>query len=228
MSVLEPSSQEDIDGRVFYTTKQAAILLKVTVRTVQKWADNGTLHAEKTNGGHRRITARSVHGLLSERVSPLALSSSAASDHTREAAHRPGQSFSQKPVRLKVVAIDDDGTMLRLFRLVFDSWAMPIDLTTASNAVEGLLSIGRVAPDVVITDIVMPKIDGFHLVSTLAKTFYGHGVEIILISGLAPDEVERFGSMPEGVRFFQKPIPFGDLRKVFEGILEQLHNAGAL
>lgn len=48
----------------FCTTREAAVLLGVSLRTAQLWVDNGTLQAWKTTGGHRRVLRESVNRLL--------------------------------------------------------------------------------------------------------------------------------------------------------------------
>lgn len=45
------------------TTRKAAALLGVSLRTVQSWVDKGTLDAWKTVGGHRRVTIASIEFL---------------------------------------------------------------------------------------------------------------------------------------------------------------------
>ena len=50
------------------TTRQAATLLNVSVRTVQLWVERGVLQAWKTAGGHRRISVSSIQQLLDEKM----------------------------------------------------------------------------------------------------------------------------------------------------------------
>ena len=42
----------------FLTTREAALLLGVTLRSVQNYVERGYLHAGRTPGGHRRIRTR--------------------------------------------------------------------------------------------------------------------------------------------------------------------------
>lgn len=52
----------------YLTTREAAELLGVALRTAQLWVEAGTLRAWKTAGGHRRITRESVNALLARQV----------------------------------------------------------------------------------------------------------------------------------------------------------------
>lgn len=66
-----PTAESLPDANVadaFLTTREAAQVLGVSLRTVQLWVDGGTLDAWKTVGGHRRVTKESV-----ERLRPKAL-----------------------------------------------------------------------------------------------------------------------------------------------------------
>ena len=54
-------SQDHADP--FLTTREAALLLGVSLRSVQLWVEAGTLQAGRTPGGHRRIRTSDVHTL---------------------------------------------------------------------------------------------------------------------------------------------------------------------
>lgn len=47
----------------FLTTREAALLLGVSLRSVQLWEEAGALPAGRTTGGHRRIRTSDVHAL---------------------------------------------------------------------------------------------------------------------------------------------------------------------
>jgi excisionase family DNA binding protein len=51
----------------YLSTREAAELLGISLRTAQLWVENGVLLAWKTSGGHRRILRKSVDALLTER-----------------------------------------------------------------------------------------------------------------------------------------------------------------
>ncbi len=51
-------------GDITVTAGEAARRLGVAPATVQRWVDNGTLHAERTPGGHRRIYLTELRRLM--------------------------------------------------------------------------------------------------------------------------------------------------------------------
>ena len=54
-------------------------------------------------------------------------------------------------------------------------------VTVAHNAAEGLDAVGRQPPDIVVTDIIMPKVHGVELIKTLRERY--PRIRIIAISG---------------------------------------------
>ena len=51
----------------YVSTREAAEILGISLRTAQLWVESGVLLAWKTSGGHRRILRRSIDALLAER-----------------------------------------------------------------------------------------------------------------------------------------------------------------
>ena len=75
------------------STRDAARLLGVSVRTAQLWVEDGRLRAWKTPGGHRRILVESVERLLDEQLRSVSLiecpGTAVARDDPRQQARRP-------------------------------------------------------------------------------------------------------------------------------------------
>jgi excisionase family DNA binding protein len=189
----------------YCTTREAADLLGISLRTAQQWSESGLLEAWKTEGGHRRISRASVQKLIR------------GDTMKAQAETAPADSFE----RLKVLVIEDDSFLLKLYKTMIARWNLPLDLIMAGNGVDGLICIGRDAPDVLITDLGMPGLDGFKLIHSLASTSYGGGMEIIVVSGRDHADIVACGGLPAGTRVFPKPVPFDELRKVIVGMLER-------
>jgi len=175
----------------YYSSREAASLLGVAVSTVQLWVNNGHLKAWTTGGGHRRISRHSVEEILNKQEEVL----------------RP-----QKGVQpLKVVVVDDDASQLRLYEKYFDTWGVNASITTTLDGYQGLVKIGHESPDIIITDIVMPNMDGFQLVRAVDEVpELDHSV-IIVVTGLMGKELSEIDGLPERVHVLTKPIPFAEL-----------------
>ena len=183
------------------STREAAERLGVALRTVQLWVEAGVLPAWKTAGGHRRISRVAVERLIGERSAALSGGAMPAS-----AADRSSDGG------LKLMVVEDDPELLRLFTLVIAGWDLPIEVTPASNGFDALLRMGRQRPDLLVTDLNMPGIDGFRMISSLREAEPALGaMDIIVVTALSGDDIERRGGLPPEVRVFHKPVPFDAL-----------------
>lgn len=80
---------------------------------------------------------------------------------------------------LKVLAIDDSRTMRDL--LAISLAESGFDITLAEDGVDGLEKFGNAAPDVVITDINMPRLDGFGVIEAVrARGDHSHTPILVL------------------------------------------------
>lgn len=188
----------------YFTSREAAELLGVAVSTIQLWTNNGLLRAWTTGGGHRRITRNSVNKILADQ---------------REAAvdHNHGH-------KLSVVIVEDDAQLLRLYEKQFHAWDIKAHVVTASDGYEGLMKIGRVLPDVIITDLMMPNLDGFQMVRALTDLPELKESLIIVVSGLTKDEIAMKGGLPQCVHLFTKPFSFENVESLMR---QKIHETAA-
>jgi len=197
------------------STKEAASLLGVSHRTVQLWVESGVLQAWKTAGGHRRILLTSVHRLVAQR------------NHAVTGGQPPPASPARSaPVGRRIVMADDDATLLRLYELEMSGWGLDAQLIKARDGFDALIRIGEARPDLLISDLNMPGMDGFRMVRTLrADPRYGN-MAIIVISGLDPATIKSMG-LPDDIPVFSKPVRFPELRARIERIFSDIDGAAA-
>ena len=90
-----------------------------------------------------------------------------------------------------VVLIEDHDATREIFKAVLETGGY--DVVAAPNGEEGLDAVRRIDPDVVVTDIAMPGIDGIQLVRTLGDTASTHHIPVIAAtaqsSGYDPDDL---------------------------------------
>jgi len=177
-------------------------MLGVSHRTVQLWVESGVLQAWKTAGGHRRIALTSVNRLVDKRSDAIQAPPSVEAPHAGR----------------KVLLVDDDATMLRLYELEMAGWELPLEVTKASNGFEALIRIGETRPDLLISDLSMPGMDGFRMIRTLRTDNAYANMAIIVISGLDRATIKSMG-LPEDIPVFSKPVPFNDLHRAVNQVL---------
>jgi len=81
-----------------------------------------------------------------------------------------------------ILVVDDNLMMRKLIRNLFH--AENIEIEEATNGVEGLEIIKQHPVDLIITDIIMPKMEGIELIMNLRRDF--PEIKIIAISGGKP------------------------------------------
>jgi len=84
---------------------------------------------------------------------------------------------------MTVLVIDDDPVILDLLRVNFEIEGF--DVVTATDGEEGLERAHAVQPDVVISDIMMPKRDGLQLLGDLKGDPDTEDLPVILLSAKA-------------------------------------------
>ena len=203
-NLIQPGTEAGYDAAQFCSTKEAARLLGVSHRTVQLWVENGSLQAWKTAGGHRRITMESINKRVGARQDAISLPQAAA---------------PAAPQLKKVLMVDDDRTLLRLYELEMGGWELPLTVMKAYDGFEALIQIGAQRPDLLISDLSMPGMDGFRMIRTLRENPSYAGMAIIVISGLEKATMQAMG-LPGDIPVFPKPVPFAQLRAAVEQAID--------
>jgi CheY-like chemotaxis protein len=111
----------------------------------------------------------------------------------------------------KILIIDDDATI----QLVFSQFLTNLghEIMQAENGKEGMSLIQETGPDLVITDIMMPEMDGLEILMQLRSTH--DSVPVIAISGGMRALPVNFLQQAKlfGARYvFEKPVPLDVLR----------------
>ena len=101
------------------------------------------------------------------------------------------------PVELKLVSgrpivlvVDDDELVLRSLARQLTArgrW----EVLTASSGYDALLIIGQRVPDLVVLDLVMPRVDGFEVCRSIKKSEATKKVKVIAVTGRFTPGVER-------------------------------------
>jgi DNA-binding response OmpR family regulator len=118
--------------------------------------------------------------------------------------------------KARILFVEDEATLREhLAERLSDEYVVD----TAGNGNEALLAVMRAKPALVVSDIVMPDMDGVELLKTLRQSPGTRSIPVLLISGRAADEyrVEGFEQGADG--FLAKPYTERELRALIGSML---------
>ncbi len=119
---------------------------------------------------------------------------------------------------MKVLLVDDTRTLLSLIQVYLMGWS--ITFIEARNGMEGLQKAREHRPDLVITDVRMPGMDGFELTAALRSDPLLHPTPVILLTSLNDDASRRKGRLVGATAFLSKPVSVEELRTQVGNILK--------
>ena len=180
----------DFSSEDYCGTSYAARLLGLSVATVQSLVEKGEIEAWKTLGGHRRIALKSINAYIAKNSPQLA------------------RIDIDPKSRLRVLVVEDDEATRDLYQSQFEDWDLPVDCTWMPSALQAMMDIASMQPDLLITDLTMPGVDGIEMLKTLKRNQNLARMQIVVISGLPLEAVASRGGMPEHAHLMQKPINF--------------------
>jgi excisionase family DNA binding protein len=181
----------NLDELEVLTTVEAAQRLGLAVRSVQAMVDRGELQAWRTPGGHRRISRASVERWLSGVASGAGAATTAGGRGVASSAPR-------------VLLIEDSAHFQNLIQLVVRQALPQAELAVAGDGVTGLVMYGRIDPDVLIVDILLPGIDGAALVASLRANPALARARLVVVTSLSDTEIERYAFALKGVPIVRK------------------------
>lgn len=173
-----------------YSTLEVAKLLGMAVRSVQMMVDRGELEAWKTPGGHRRISRASVQRWRESRQTTGA-----------RGAPRPA---ARDTVR-RVLLIEDSKHYQNLVSLLVKHAFPDVELAVADDGIAGLAMVGKLEPQVLIVDILLPGIDGAALITSLRSHPQFSGCKLIVVTSLDEQQRAPYAFALEGVPVVHKP-----------------------
>lgn len=105
---------------------------------------------------------------------------------------------------IKVLAIDDSRTIRNLVRKAMEDAGF--DCTTADDGIQGVERFVEVAPDVVITDINMPRMDGFGVIDAIRGGTANRTVPILVLTTESAAEMKARARTAGATGWIVKPF----------------------
>ena len=123
-----------------------------------------------------------------------------------------------------ILVVEDNPNVREMIDVTLRFKGYPV--VTANNGLEALDRIAQEKPALVITDILMPRMDGYSLVHQLSKGVQTRQIPIIFITAtyLTPED-KNFALSLGAVRFVEKPIDTEDFLPYAQRMLRERRRA---
>jgi two-component system cell cycle response regulator len=107
------------------------------------------------------------------------------------------------PPQVNILIVEDSPTQAKLLRLILEENGYAVD--AAPNGLKALESVRTKNPDLIITDIVMPEMDGFALCKALKSDSALNHIPVMLLTSLSDPQDVIKGLQAGADNFLTKP-----------------------
>lgn len=105
---------------------------------------------------------------------------------------------------LNVLAVDDSRTMRDMVRLSLSAAGMTV--TVAEDGVDGLRVLEGMTPDAIISDINMPRLDGFGFIEAVRKLDHLRAIPILVLTTESAPELKARARSAGATGWIVKPF----------------------
>lgn len=118
----------------------------------------------------------------------------------------------------RILLADDDKATRDLVKRALEADGHEVELTQDGGEALERLAEAATAPDILISDVHMPGIDGIEVARRAIET--SPGLKLLLMSGFA-EELERARALPtDSLAVLIKPFTLDQIRTAVRGLLE--------
>jgi len=191
--------------RRFFTTTEIARYCEVSNDGVLKWIKAGKLRAFATPGGHYRISAEDFREFLKLYSFPIQESFFHGAQDT--------------PRRVNILIVDDEPDqrriLARLIRKIDPTWI----LDEAGDGYEAGIKIGAIRPQLVVLDLMMPRIDGLSLCRSIRSNPDTRSISILAVTGDPGENVRKRALQAGADQCLPKPLDLNRFRQEIARLL---------
>jgi CheY-like chemotaxis protein len=125
----------------------------------------------------------------------------------------------------KILVVDDDPDIVEAITTVLES-VEEYDVRTARDGLECIQAVKEDVPDLLILDLLMPRMDGFTVVRELRGNPRYRKLPIMILTSVREDASYRRYELEMGVRmdvqdYIEKPVPPAELMRRVGNLLKR-------
>jgi len=188
-----------IKGKLL-TTGDVARYCQVSPVTVFRWIKNGKLKAYTTPGGHHRIRQSDFRDFLISNGMPI------------------DEAFFSGRTRKRILIVDDEPNVLTVMARALEKG--PYELETALDGFEAGMKLSDFRPDLLILDLMMPRVNGFEVCELIRSTSNYQHMKILIVTGYASEENITRALEAGADDYLKKPLNIHELQQKVEALLQ--------
>lgn len=181
------------------TTGDVARYCQISPVTVFRWIRSGKLQAHTTPGGHYRIRRSDFRDFLISNGMPVEEAFFSERDHKR------------------ILIVDDEPNTLQVITRALREGSYELD--TATNGFEAGIKLSDFGPDLLILDLMMPRVDGFEVCELVRSNPAYQNVRILIVTGYGSEENIARALEAGANDYLKKPLNIHELRQKVETLL---------
>lgn len=181
------------------TTGDVARYCQVSPVTVFRWIRSGKLKAYTTPGGHHRIRQSDFRGFLLNSGMPI------------------DQAFFSEGNSKRILIVDDQPDALAVITRALAKG--PYETETAMDGFEAGMKLSDFQPDLLILDLMMPRVDGFEVCKLVRSNPFHQHVRILIVTGYANEENIARALEAGADDYLEKPLNLHELQQKVQALL---------
>lgn len=122
--------------------------------------------------------------------------------------------------RKQVLVVDDEVEILQIIRCILEEEGYLVE--TAPDGKEALSRLSKSIPDLILTDVMMPRLTGYDVLRRVREEKRLSGIPVVLMSCVGP---QRAPSDLEWQSFLKKPFTIDELLQTVDVLVRSLPRA---
>ena len=111
---------------------------------------------------------------------------------------------------IRLLVVDDEAQLVRNIAEYLRSFADEFDVSTAGTGEEGVDAVAASGPEVLLTDVRLPGIDGLEVVRRALAT--KPDLKVVVMTAFGSSELRDIALREGAIRFVEKPVDLEELR----------------
>lgn len=121
--------------------------------------------------------------------------------------------------KLRILIVDDEKDMVDLLTMRFESVGYEVEV--ASDGQEGLEKVRKNKPDLIILDVMMPKLDGYHMCRLLKFDSTYRDIPVLMLTARGQEHERETGMNVGADAYIVKPFDGKELLTTVERLLKK-------